>query len=277
MGKLKISIVTPSYNQGQFIEETIKSVIDQHYDNYEYFVMDGGSTDNTTKILEKYNDNITEWVSEKDKGQTDAINKGFRKCTGDIIAWINSDDMYCLDTFKTVADYFEKHPDCYVLQGCIIFTDQDGNLLKRKHPNFSRFLGKNVMFPCMQPSTFFRREVLTKIGYLNNDFHMVMDVEWQSRIAQKYRFHTLEQDFSLFRWHDESKSSQGPESNQYKRCTKEKIEILKRTYPCMSWIFNKNANSFHNAHTLGGKTFRFLRRLFHFELWKLNDKNFDNI
>ncbi|MFZ4612746.1 MAG: glycosyltransferase family 2 protein, partial [Bacteroidia bacterium] len=100
----KISIITPSYNQGQYIEETILSVINQDYPNIEYIVMDGGSNDQTVEIIKKYESKITYWVSEKDKGQADAINKGFARATGDILCWLNSDDYFFDGTLKFVAE-----------------------------------------------------------------------------------------------------------------------------------------------------------------------------
>lgn len=105
---LKISIITPSYNQGQFIEETIQSVIQQSYANVEYIVIDGGSKDNTIDIIKKYESKITYWESKKDKGQSDAINKGLAIATGDIVAWLNSDDMYTENALKRVANIFLK-------------------------------------------------------------------------------------------------------------------------------------------------------------------------
>src|ERR1043165_3339789 len=108
---VKISIVTPSFNQGRFLEETILSVLDQNYPNLEYIVIDGGSTDETLDVIRKYEDRITYWVSEKDRGQVHAINKGIEKTTGDIFGFLNSDDVYLPGTFKTVAEYFEGHPN----------------------------------------------------------------------------------------------------------------------------------------------------------------------
>src|SRR4029077_16981552 len=106
----KISIVTPSFNQGRFLEETILSVLNQNYPNLEYIVIDGGSTDETVEVIRRYEDRIPFWVSEKERGQVHAINKGLEKCTGDIFGFVNSDDVYLPGTFAAVAQYFENHP-----------------------------------------------------------------------------------------------------------------------------------------------------------------------
>jgi glycosyltransferase involved in cell wall biosynthesis len=108
----KLSIVTPSFNQGRFLEETLLSVFNQGYDNLEYIVVDGGSTDNSVEIIKRYEDRLAYWVSEKDRGQVHAINKGIERVTGDIFAFINSDDVYLPGTFKAVINYFEQHPQC---------------------------------------------------------------------------------------------------------------------------------------------------------------------
>ena len=113
----KISIVTPSFNQGKYIEQTIQSVLDQDYPNLEYIIIDGGSTDETVEIIKKYEHKIHYWVSEPDKGQTDGINKGFAKCTGEIFNWINSDDYYEPGTFYKLAKLFTEHPYVDVVCG----------------------------------------------------------------------------------------------------------------------------------------------------------------
>ena len=111
----KISIITPSYNQGQYLEETILSVINQNYPNLEYIIIDGGSTDNSVEIIKKYEKNISYWVSEKDHGQSNAINKGLAIATGDIVAWLNSDDQYCEKSLDIISNTFKQHPEINIV------------------------------------------------------------------------------------------------------------------------------------------------------------------
>ena len=125
----KISIITPSYNQGQFLEQTILSILSQDYPNLEYIIMDGGSSDNSVEIIRKHEDNLTYWVSEPDKGQSDAINKGFQRATGDILTWLNSDDYYLPGTLHTVAEYFTQHPDVECIYGDLQVVASNGDLL----------------------------------------------------------------------------------------------------------------------------------------------------
>ncbi len=130
-GAPKISIITPSWNQGPFIERTIRSVLEQGYPNLEYIVMDGGSTDGTIDILRKYEGRLT-WVSDKDKGQADAINKGITRSTGDIIAYLNSDDIYETGALRKAADHFSAHPDDRWLTGqCRIIDVRTGRFASR--------------------------------------------------------------------------------------------------------------------------------------------------
>jgi len=121
----KISIITPSFNQGKFIKKTIDSVLSQNYPDLEYVVIDGGSTDNTVKILKSYGNKI-KWISEKDKGQADAINKGLKIINGEIIAFINSDDYYLPDTFKKIVDFFKQNITCNVVTGDYLIINENG-------------------------------------------------------------------------------------------------------------------------------------------------------
>jgi glycosyltransferase involved in cell wall biosynthesis len=168
----KISIITPSYNQGQFIKETIDSVLDQNYPNLEYWVIDGGSTDNTVKILKKYGTKI-KWVSEKDRGQTHAINKGLKKASGEIIAYLNSDDVYLPNSLFTIADYFMKHPDIMWLTGDYVIIDELGHQIQSGVAWYKRlfrtFPGRTSLMIgnyIIQPSTFWRSQVVKKLACL---------------------------------------------------------------------------------------------------------------
>jgi len=273
MEKLKISIITPSYNQGQFIEETILSVLNQGYENLEYIIMDGGSTDNTVEIIKKYEDRITFWASEKDNGQTDAINKGFAKATGDIIAWINSDDVYCEGALKIISESFQKNPETQVIVGNMLFIDANSNVYLRKYPHVSRWLEKNVMTTILQPSTFLRRNILKEIGYPNEDYHMYMDAEWYTRINRRFPFLVINSDLSKFRWHTDSKSRSEHSSKLYQRYIVEHCMVLKSTFPKYSSFINSYPKLAFLIHTHTGNAIRLTRRVFKGELHKLKDKN----
>lgn len=239
MEKLKISIVTPSYNQGQFIEETIQSVFKQNYANLEYFIIDGYSTDNTLEIIKKYENKLTYWISEKDKGQTHAINKGFKMATGDIIAWLNSDDVYCEGAFDAVSDFFENHPECQWLAGNLLYMDAKGHAYIRKYPNSSKWLEKNAMFSVYQPNVFLRKSILSTVGYPREDFHMTMDYEWFCRIAQIHRLFIINKDLAKFRYHSQCKSSSTPNSINHQIYHKEVIDIILKYHAKFAWYINR--------------------------------------
>ena len=204
---LKISIITVSFNQGEFIRDNIESVINQNYPNYEHIIIDGGSTDNTISILKEYPH--LNWVSEKDRGQSDGLNKGFKKATGDIIAWINSDDTLAPNALNVVADFFEKNPDKSVVTGNQIIIDRTGKELKvipAESFTYDHLLN-GVRTSVMQNSTFFRRSVLLTVGYLDESFHYTMDHELFIRIAQKYKSYTVNYNLACFRLWEDSKTS----------------------------------------------------------------------
>lgn len=207
----KISIITPSFNQGHFIKETIDSVLSQKYPNVEYIVMDGGSTDDTVSILKSYGKKII-WSSKKDKGQTNAINTGMKKATGEILAYLNSDDVYLPNTLHTVAEYFMSNPDAQWLTGDYFIIDEHGNKIQsliasykkllRNFPNKTTLTIANFI---IQPSTFWRKPVMKKLGFFNESLHYCMDFEYWMRIIEKYPLHILPNHFSLFRIHGNSK------------------------------------------------------------------------
>ncbi len=178
---LSISVITPSYNQGKFIERTIQSVLDQNID-VEYVIFDAVSTDNTIDILKKYEQKI-KWVSEPDLGQSDAVNKGILATKGDIIAWINSDDVYLDGTLQRVKEYFEQNPDVDFVYGNAWYIDADDSKISSylTEPwDFEKF--KEVCFIC-QPAAFFRRRVIDQFGLLNTTLQYCMDYEFWLRLG----------------------------------------------------------------------------------------------
>lgn len=207
----KISIVTPSYNQGQFLEETVQSVLDQGYPNLEYIIIDGGSTDNSVEILRNYTERLAYWVSEPDRGQSHAINKGFQRATGDVLAWLCSDDLYLPDTLHTVGRFFFKHPDVDVVYGDVVEIDEGGGILRAvRTPNFNRLalLARGISVP--QPTTFFRRRVYKQVGGLDETLNWNMDYEYLLRIAfGGHRIRRIAQPVAKFRLHSASKTVTG--------------------------------------------------------------------
>ncbi|MBP9669857.1 glycosyltransferase [Candidatus Woesebacteria bacterium] len=212
-----ISIVTPSFNQAQFIRATINSVLSQDYPNLEYFVVDGGSTDGTVEILKSYGKKLN-WVSEKDHGQTDAINKGLRKCKGEVMAYLNSDDIYLPGTLKRVGEYYSRTGADWITGDCLTI-DEDG---KPSHANgiislYKRFLMllyspltlriADSMLP--QPSTFWSRKAWEKVGEFNEKYHYVMDYDYWLRMSKWYKPHDLKVPLSGFRFQQDSKSQTG--------------------------------------------------------------------
>lgn len=207
--EFKISIVTPSYNQCAFLEETLISILNQNHSNLELIVIDGGSTDNSPEIIKKYASQISFWVSEKDRGQSHAINKGFEKCTGDIIAWLNSDDLYTENTLNRVSEIFQSRPDLDFIHAESQLFDESGVLPSRK---FKKDYYKAQLLggmPSPQPSYFFRRELLTKIGHLNEDLDFGMDYDFFLRISLEGKGEFFDEVWSKYRIHSSSKTETG--------------------------------------------------------------------
>lgn len=175
----RVSIVTPSYNQAQFIEETIRSVLLQGYPNLEYIIIDGGSTDGSVEIIRKYEPWLAYWVSEKDDGQSDAINKGWALSTGSLIAWLNSDDCYLSGSIAKAVDFLWKHPNAALLYGdCEVF-DVTSTTTDVFVGQVSSSLLETTIY---QPSSLYRRDCLDKAGWLDTNLHYVMDTDWWWRI-----------------------------------------------------------------------------------------------
>ena len=210
---MKISVVTPSYNQGEFIERTISSVLSQQGDfQLEYIVMDGGSTDGTIDVLKKHEKDLI-WSSEKDHGQSDAINKAFKRTTGEIIGWLNSDDLYEPGALQIVHDFFSRNPDAMWVYGkCRIIDENDTEIrrlitfyknLRLRYYSYNMLLTENYI---SQMSVFFRREIFDQVGYLDVNDHMVMDYDYWLRIGKLYPAVFIDEYLADFRWHTASKS-----------------------------------------------------------------------
>jgi len=204
---LKISVITPSFNHAEFLEATLCSVLDQGYPNLEYIVIDGGSTDGTAAILDRYRDRISDVVSEPDNGQTDALIKGFSRSTGDILAWLNSDDLYEPNTLWEVAEYFASHPDASFVYGDANWIDRTGHFLrgKREIP-FNRYIWLHNYNYIPQPSTFWRRGLYEEVGGLDSSFDLAMDADLWIRFSNVTRPRHSKRLWSCMREYPEQKN-----------------------------------------------------------------------
>ena len=207
----KLTVVTPSYNQADYLERTILSVINQQYPNLEFFVIDGGSTDGTKAILEKYADYLTGWVMEKDTGQTSAINKGFRQATGDYVAYQNSDDVFAPDALWRVAKAWQQAPQTDVFFGNMyIIDEQDVILEELRVPSFSAGCQVHEGMQVFNQSLFIRRSLLAETGWLDESLRFVMDYEIVTRLGVRpgVRFKHVPGFWGSFRVQPDAKSSQ---------------------------------------------------------------------
>lgn len=205
---MRISIITPSYNQAAYLEKTIQSIISQGYDDLEYILIDGGSNDGSLEIIKKYESHFAFWVSEKDEGQSHAINKGFEKATGDIITWINSDDQLTPNALHRIATQFEKdkNKEIFVVHGKTILFGE--NMQDKEFGSSSTdFLERSLAgLPFPQPSSFFRKELIEKYGNLKQEFHFGMDYEFFVPVFLNEKSIYIDEIFSKYLYHTESKS-----------------------------------------------------------------------
>lgn len=206
---LKISFIIPSFNQGQFLAETLESLINQDYKNIEIIVMDGGSTDNSVEIIKKYEKHITYWQSQKDNGQSDAINSGFRKATGDFVTWLNSDDVILSGAISKVVKCMEAHPSANFFMGNLFWMDKEGYIIHvGKSGGDNHFCQKHYLFANGGPSAFMRRTTLIDLGMLREDFHYMMDTElWCRFIKSGHYFVRLPFYCWCLRIHENAKMS----------------------------------------------------------------------
>jgi glycosyltransferase involved in cell wall biosynthesis len=217
----KISVITPSYNQAHYINQTIQSVLSQKYPNLEYIVMDGGSTDGTLKILKKYKKKIKIY-SQKDNGQSDAINKGLKLATGDIFCFINSDDSFLNDSLWKIGYFFRENRQAFWVSGKCKTVNKKNKEVRKIITIYKNILLKyfrNIYVLLLvnfisQPATFWRKEITDKIGNFDEKLHYSMDYDYWLRIYKKYDLYYFDDYLASYRVHETSKAVSSPE-NQF--------------------------------------------------------------
>lgn len=210
----RLTVITPSLNQAAFLERTLRSVLDQGYPDLEYIVMDGGSTDESVEILERYDDRLAYWVSEPDKGQASAINRGIERATGEVIAYINSDDYYLPGAFAAALPLFADRSILWVAGACE-YRNEDGTLevlMSARQPQGPRPAWVRNAWYVAQASSFWRRDVFEVAGLLREDLHYVFDTEFGLRLAlEDVRPTAIERSLAVRYMHGDAKSAT-PES-----------------------------------------------------------------
>jgi glycosyltransferase involved in cell wall biosynthesis len=203
----RVSIITPSYNQGRYIEATILSVLAQDYPNIEYIIIDGGSQDESLEIIQRYADRLDGWVSEKDKGHADALNKGFARASGEILAWLNSDDTYYPGAVSEAVAYLKAHPQAGMVYADANLTDHSGQVIGKfaaKQTSYRAMLRGSVHIP--QATTFFRADVWRQVGPLDLSLFFSFDYDLWVKIAKVSAVTYLPRLWADFRMHDLGKS-----------------------------------------------------------------------
>jgi len=231
-----VSIVTPSFNQAPFLEETIRSVLDQDYPNLEYIIIDGGSTDGSLDIINCYSDHLSWWVSGPDQGQTDALNKGFKQAQGDILAWLNSDDTYLPQAISRAVNYLQSHAEIGMVYGDANLIDECGNVIGKfpaRQTNYQRLRRGYVHIP--QQTAFFRANLWRQVGPLDPSFYFAMDYDLWVRMARIAPLQHVPELWANFRLHEAGKSVVADE-----RCWPEMLRVHYRDGGSkFSWLVMK--------------------------------------
>ena len=201
-----VSIVTPSYNQAQYLEQALRSVLEQDHLSIEYIVIDGGSTDGSVDVIKKYEDRLAYWLSEKDSGQAEAINKGLARATGDIVAWVNSDDFYFPGAITSAVKAFEAHPEAGMVYGDTVAVDENGEAIH--FPKYAQWgLQDLLTFNIIgQPAVFMRRDVLLKAGFLDPSFHFLLDHQLWIRMTAHAPMIYVPEKWAAGRFHESAKN-----------------------------------------------------------------------
>ena len=224
----RITIIMPSFNQAKYIEESIQSVLDQEYPNLEFMILDGGSTDGSQDIIERYAHCLTYWHSQPDKGQTDALIQGFDRSTGDLIGWVNSDDVLLPDCLQAIATVFVARPECGLFGGNYVLIDSIGNIIRcKRHPANPVPFARYGLFVVNQPGSFFKRRDYEAVGGLNLYLHYVMDTDLYVRMMlNKTRFAHTNSYLAGFRKHPAAKTCA-----QIPQAKREHIMAMRKYWP----------------------------------------------
>lgn len=224
---IRISIVTPSYNQAAYLEETLRSVLSQRDLVHEFFVYDGGSTDGSVEIIEKYADAIDHWVSEPDEGQSDAIHRGFTRATGEVLYWLNSDDVLLAGALRRVHEAFDARPGLDVVTGYGVGIDGGGRIvIMRRRPHDSPWWAHLGYARVHQPCCFFRRSFYESVGGLDKDLVCTLDTDlWYRMFRKSARWGGVAAYLAAYRIHPEAKGSTLLERYRQER------QLMKQRYP----------------------------------------------
>jgi glycosyltransferase involved in cell wall biosynthesis len=228
-----VSIVTPSYNQAKYLEQTILSVLEQDYPHLEYIIVDGGSTDGSQEIIQRYANRLAGWVSEPDQGQTDAINKGFNRAQGEYFAWLNSDDTYLPGAVLGAVDYLRSHSEAGMVYGDANLINEEGEIIGQfpaRQTDFHRLRRGYVHIP--QQSAFFRASLWKQVGPLDTSIYFAMDYDLWVRISRLAPLNYHPRTWANFRLHSSGKTTVADE-----RCWPEMVRIhLRDGGSRFSWL-----------------------------------------